>query len=76
MSLMDKLPTYKQAEPNLPHKSRLMASLFEFLTTARYSEHDPDETFVVPFHPPCFRVFAQALRYQLSREMIGIIDKA
>jgi hypothetical protein len=42
--------------------------------SVRYSSYDPDEPFGVPFHPPCFRVFAQVLRYQLSGEVTGLVD--
>ena len=38
------------------------------------SYEDPDEEFTAPFHPPCFQIFAQALRYLRSGEIAGIAD--
>lgn len=32
------------------------------------------DTFAAPFHPPCFQVFAQALKYQISGKIYGVAD--
>lgn len=42
------------------------------LKLSRYSF--PDEEFAAPFHPPCFQVFAQALRYLRSGRVAGIAE--
>jgi hypothetical protein len=57
-------------DPNVPRDPR-RPNKNSFST---YSEYNPDEPTGFPFHEPCFQVFAQALRYQLSAEIKGVAD--
>ena len=41
---------------------------------SRYLPRYPDEEFAAPFHPPCFQIFIQTLRYLRSGQVVGIAD--
>ena len=75
MSPTNEARTYHRAKSNWLCESGPASSILSFSQPFRYSDYDADEPFGAPFHPPCFRVFAQSLRYQLSGEVAGVVDQ-
>ncbi|KAH8687792.1 hypothetical protein BGZ60DRAFT_16482 [Tricladium varicosporioides] len=63
-------------DPNVPQPDRQWAqnNAPDWNHFSVYMTFEPGDTFAAPFHPPCFQVFAQVLKYQRSGKIDGVAD--